>query len=233
MALNFWQSNGGIFLDKEALWRAPNPRFIVHSTRGCGLLSSRTASLSGPLTALHVGRKNPELFARLNELTSMLTMLGCSASPYSRVFTGYDVAKDNTQYPELEPYRDLDPSRLFLFGRGHWDVTEFLCDSLVMAYREPESIKVERDPAPWEYPRLRDPPETIAQLAKLWDSQGLLLLHRSRLQTRRSCELVRVFNCYKAIDRDRQIGDRVAGTQLRVCFKGLHATYLKARIFVI
>ena len=230
MALNFWHS-GGSFQDLDSLWRAPNPLHRALYKRIRAFVKSD--GLTAGFDSLHVGRKNPELFARLNELTSMLTMLGCSASPYSRVFTGYDVAKDNTQYPELEPYRDLDPSRLFLFGRGHWDVTEFLCDSLVMAYREPESIKVERDPAPWEYPRLRDPPETIAQLAKLWDSQGLLLLHRSRLQTRRSCELVRVFNCYKAIDRDRQIGDRVAGTQLRVCFKGLHATYLKARIFVI
>ena len=115
MALNFWHS-GGNFQYLDSLWRAPNPLHRALYKRIRAFVKSD--GLTAGFDSLHVGRKNPELFARLNELTSMLTMLGCSASPYSRVFTGYDVAKDNSQFPELEPYRDLDPSRLFLFGRG-------------------------------------------------------------------------------------------------------------------
>lgn len=48
----------------------------------------------------------------------------------------------------------------------------------------------------------------MAELALLWDRQGLLRLHQEKLDSRQTCELVRVFNCYKAVDRDRQIGDR-------------------------
>ena len=157
---------------------------------------------------LHVGRKNPELIARLSELSALLVKLGCSMSPYEKAFVGYEVEKDNTILPELEPYRDLDPSRLKLSGSGAWDVTNFLPDDLVIVYREPESIRVDREPATWEYPHIRDAPETVAALAKLWDSQGLLFLHQDRVQHRQIFELVRIFNCYKSVDKDRQIGDR-------------------------
>ena len=206
VALNFWQSNGS-FSELGSMWRVPSSLHRALYKRIRAFVKSD--GLTAMFDALRVGRRNPELFARLGELTAMLTSLGCSASPYSKVFTGYDVAKDNnTVYPELEPYRDLDPSRLFLSGKGHWDITEFLCDELVMAYREPECIKVDRTPASWEYPRLRDSGETVAQLARLWDERGLLRLHREKVGSRQSYELVRIFNCYKAPDRDRQIGDR-------------------------
>lgn len=143
-----------------------------------------------------VGRRNPELIARLGELTDMLTWLGCSASPYSNFFAGFEVAKNNTTFPELEPYHDLDPARLVLYGRARWDVTDFLSDELVMAYREPEVLKVDRIPAAWEIPKLRDPVETVASLAHLWDCcHGLLCLHREGVESRAKHELVRVFNC--------------------------------------
>ena len=217
MALNFWQSNGD-FSGKEALWRAPNSVHRALYQRVRAFIKSD--GLMSTFDALHVGRKNPELFARLSEVTALLTKLGCSASPYSKVFTGYEITKDNTQFPELEPYRDLDPSRLLLFGRGHWDVTDFLGDDLVMAYREPESIKVERTPAAWEYPRIRDSAEKVAQLALLWDRQGLLRLHQERVSSRKQYELVRIFNCYKAVDRDRQIGDRRGRNAVECILRG-------------
>ena len=197
---------GGCFSGLDVLWRDPSP---VHRAL-CKRIRSfvKSDGLTAVFDALRVGRRNPELFARLSELTAVLTSLGCSASPYSKVFTGYDVTKDRSLYPELEPYRDLDPSRLLLYGKGQWDITDFLSDELVMAYREPESIKVDRTPASWEYPRIRKSEETVAQLALLWDRHGLLRLRRERATSRPSYELVRVFNCYKASDRDRQIGDR-------------------------
>ena len=178
MALNFWHS---VY------------RRIRAFIKSDGLIAT--------FDALHVGRKNPELFARLIEVTELLTKLGCSASPYSKVLAGCDVPQDNSRFPELEPYRDLDPSRIVLHGRGHWDVTDFLDDGLVMAYREPESIKLRRIPAEWEYPRIRDDAQIVAKLARLWDQQGLLLLHQDRADARQPFELVRVFNCYSRSTR--------------------------------
>ena len=131
VALNFWHSDGS-FPGAEAMWRVPSALHRALYKRIRAFIKSD--GLNAVFDSLHVGRKNPELFARLNEVTEMLTTLGCSASPYSKLFTGYEVTRDNAQFPELEPYRDLDPQRLILFGRGHWDVTSFLSDELVMAY---------------------------------------------------------------------------------------------------
>ena len=77
-----------------------------------------------------------------------------------------------------------------------------------MAYREPASIWIDRVPEVWEYPQIRDPPETVCHLAKLWDIHGLLFLHHEKVSERPSFELVKVFNCYKSAEIDRQIGDR-------------------------
>lgn len=136
-----------------------------------------------------------------------MTQLGCSTSPYDKAHVGYEVKEDSV-LPELEPYRELDPSRLKLSGEGHWDATSFLPDNLVMAYREPSSILCNRVPERWEYPALRDPLGKVVDLAKLWDKNSLLLLHREEVNDRPTFEFVKVFNCYKSHDRDRQIGDR-------------------------
>lgn len=100
-------------------------------------------------------------------------------------------------------------------------MTDFLDDSLVMAYREPASIHWDRVPEEWEYPRLRDDAQTISQLARVWDQQGLLImLHQERVPERPEFELVRIFNCYKAADRDRQIGDRRGRNAVEFKLKG-------------
>lgn len=53
--------------------------------------------------------------------------VGLLLTSYSQVFAGCEVPQHNARFPELEPRRDFDPSRLHLCGRGHWDVTDFLC----------------------------------------------------------------------------------------------------------
>ena len=45
-------------------------------------------------------------------------------------------------------------------------------------------------------------------LAKVWDVWGLLHLHDVDLFHAKRFELVRVFNCLKSLEVDRQIGDR-------------------------
>lgn len=189
VALNFWHS-GGVLCKFEQ----PPHRLLYRRIRAF----IKSDGLSGVFDTLPVGRRNPEIIARLGEVTQLLTMLGCSMSPYSKVFAAMT-------FPRT---RGLNPQRLFLTGRGHWDITEFLGDELVMAYREPECLRVHRKPASWEFPRVRDSQQTVGELARIWDRQGLLMLHRSKTSSRKSFELVRIFNCYKSQDKDRQIGDR-------------------------
>ena len=71
-------------------------------------------------------------------MSQWLTKFGPSANPYDKTFDGVDIPK--TEVDEEQPYHDLDPKRLKLFGTGHWDATEFLSEELVMAYREPRSL---------------------------------------------------------------------------------------------
>ena len=205
MALNFWYG-GGVFCEKELLRREPNPAHRRLYSRLRSFIKADGLLLKFDM--LRAGRRHPELVARLSELTSLLVKLGCSTSPYDKAYVGYEVSADNSVLPELEPYRDLDPSRLKISGAGQWDVTSYLSDQLVMAYREPASIWIDRVPEVWEYPQIRDPPETVCHLAKLWDIHGLLFLHHEKVSERPSFELVKVFNCYKSAEIDRQIGDR-------------------------
>ncbi len=107
--------------------------------------------------------------------------------------------------PDLEPYRDADPGRIALSGSGHWDVTNLLSDDLCMPYREPDVIKSDRIPPHGECPRIKETEEDIADIAKLWDSKGLLLVHDQFVPKH---EWVRIFGAFKDEGRDRQIGDR-------------------------
>ena len=97
------------------------------------------------------GRRFPQLVARLREATDFVTLSGVASEPYSKQFAGTEIPFDNSALPELEPYRDADPERIKLKGRGHWDITDFLPDSLCMPYREPMVIFEDRLPEPWEY----------------------------------------------------------------------------------
>eukprot|EP00435_Cladocopium_sp_Y103_P061685 s1586_g23.t1 len=217
MALNFWHFDGS-FGGSGDLWRRPN---AMHR-KFYGFVKSLVKSdgLDVEIDALRSGRKNPELFARLFDLVECFKQQGTSANPYDRTFHGFEVPRDDERYPELLLYRDLDPSRLKVSGKAKWGVSEFLSEDLLMAYREPMVLRLDRIPEPWEYPRLRDSQETIFQLAKLWDSHGLLLLHQEETEERRDFEKVRIFNAYKNVDCDRQIGDRRGRNAIEAVVKG-------------
>ena len=206
MALNFWHS-GGVFVDDHLLQRAPNRLHTTLYKRIRALLKS-----DGPSSAFQAtkaGRRFPELIARIGELSEVLTCNGCSASPYSKSFTGVEVPKDDSVMPELRPYTDLNPDRLTLSGKGKFDATTFLSDPLVMPYRDPAVLAL---PGPAGIrPKIRDLPTTVGKLAELWDRQGLLLIHNKQIDPDR---YVRVFNAYKSTELDRQIGDRRGANSL-------------------
>ena len=197
MALNFWHF-GGHVCDLELLRMEPSRQHLSLFQRLRFLIKSDWPAEVPNLPK--AGRKFPQLTARLSELSDCLTFLGPSSNPYEKIFNGVDVP-----LAELSPYRDLDPSRLWIKGTGLWDATEFLDDGLAMVYREPAVIRF--SPEPSVVPSFRDSQQTIGELARLWDSNGLLFLHD--LPVGRSSH-VRVFNTLKSVSQDRQIGDRRA-----------------------
>ena len=158
-----------------------------------------------PFLVAQAGRRFPQLDARLGELCETVTRLGLSGDPYSRAFPGYQVPADNSKMEELEPYRNLDASRIVLAGRGHWDCSSMLEDQLILPYRDPDFLLIDRVPDPSEYPKMTDSVQEISALARLWDKQDLLVLHNEHIP---QYQKVRVFNCYKGPSKDRQIGDR-------------------------
>ena len=163
---------------------------------------------SAELCLVDSGRKFPQLIARLGELSAAITRLGPGAMPYDKSFEGLEVSPDNSVDAALEPYKSLDSSRLLFHGKGHWDPTTWLSDSLVMAYRNPDVLLFDRDLADLVRPKMTDPVKELASLAKLWDRQGLLVIHNHDVGAQFPHEFVKIFNCLKSSEVDRQIGDR-------------------------
>ena len=200
MALNFWHCGGRTAPD-NLLLRGPSKQHRCLFDRIRSLLRS-----DGPASSYSIagaGRRFPELLARISDISILLTRQGVTSDPYDKTCSGIDVPKDNTRAPELQPYHDLDPSRLKLHGTGSWDPCPYLNDELTMAFREPRSLLVDIPPGP--RPGIRDPSDTVGALARLWDKQGLLVVHREEVMEE---EQIRIFNAHKSQEVDRQIGDR-------------------------
>lgn len=196
-----------LFLRTICCREPPTPLHLTLFGRIRALLRS-----DGPASAFQItkaGRRFPELVTRLGEISEVLTKNGCSVSPYEKSFVGVEVPTDDSSMPELQPYRDLNPDRLVLFGKGGFDATGYLSDPLVMPYREPAVLAF--DNAVGVHVPIRDSQETIAQLAALWDKQGLLMIHKEAVDPSR---YVRIFNAFKSSDIDRQIGDRRSANSL-------------------
>eukprot|EP00438_Fugacium_kawagutii_P032989 Skav223990 [mRNA] locus=scaffold6785:46494:53610:+ [translate_table: standard] len=200
MALNFWNS-GGRWIDPSQLQRQPNAEHIALYRRIAALIRSDGWASSFEISKS--GRKAPELLARLSELSILLTAQGSPACSYDRSFAGIPVNEETLNAPEVQPFSDLNASRLKLTGTGTWDATPFLDDDLVMAYREPKTLLGGLVLGP--KPGIRDKPEEIGMLAKVWDANGLLYVHD---QPRPRGTLTKVFNNFKSSTQDRQIGDR-------------------------
>ena len=109
-------------------------------------------------------------------------------------------------FPELVPYRALDPSRLKLVGEGKWPLSDFLDGVLWLPFQEPKFLLHGFPVEPGDQPCLQaERRSDCLDLAKLWDVRGLLHLSPAPIQPGLLC---RVFNAFKNKDCDRQIGDR-------------------------
>ena len=149
-ALNYWYF-GGPPPDLSLLGRVPNPtqcriyRRIENFVRSdSGMPSFRVAA---------AGRRFPQLVARVCELTESMTRLGLGGDIYTKSFAGVEPDFNPEEIPELQPYRDLQTSRLTLYGRAHWDITSYLTDELIMPFREPKSLLVGRHSMQGPLPR--------------------------------------------------------------------------------
>ena len=109
-------------------------------------------------------------------------------------------------HPELLPYRSLDASRLKIVGTGEWPMADFLSGPLWLPFQEPRFLLHGEpdDVSVWPVFRREERSENL-KLAKLWDSKGILKLHRKPLMRDHFCK---TFNAYKNRHLDRQIGDR-------------------------
>ena len=200
-AMNFWHS-GGLFCDLEALRRKPNREHFVFYERVRLLIRS---DWSAPETTSLpcAGRRFPELVARLSEISDALTKLGAGSNPYDKSFAGLEIDKKDDVHEMLQPYQDVDPDKIKLFGTGEWDPTPFLDDSLCLAFREPKILEHGLLVPPG--PPVRDSAMTMAKLSQKWDGLGLLYLHSEEVH---SDSLVRIFGALKDVNTHRQIGDK-------------------------
>eukprot|EP00435_Cladocopium_sp_Y103_P060225 s990_g22.t1 len=190
------------WLSDDELKREPNPEHLTLYRRVSSLI--RSDGRASSFSIAKSGRKHPELVAKLGELSGLITAFGMSGHGYSKSFAGVvEVPARDKAINEIIPYSDLQASRLRIYGTGQWDVTSHLADDLVMAYREPRSLLADLSLGP--HPLCRDSAEEVARLAHLWDKAGLLRLHQNH---RPLGSLVKIFNCYKNEEVDRQIGDR-------------------------
>ena len=204
LALNFWWSDGRD-TDSHLLGRALNRRQLAVVSRIRSVMLADGPGTDIP--SVSCGRKFPQLIARLSELSEAVTRLGVGAGAYSQVFQGTEI-KPSVEAPELQPYRSLDSDRLKLTGSGNWDATGFLSDELALAYRYPDILLLDRIPRNDEFPQFHDDAKEVGKLARLWDSRGLLFVHKVDIGEHAAHEAVRVFNNYKNPECDRQIGDR-------------------------
>lgn len=127
MALNFWYL-GGAFPEDVLLRREPSKQHRFLFAKICSYV--RSDGLASGVPIRKSGRRVPELLACLSGLSALLTQLGASSDPYAKTFAGYGVEKIQSDEDVLAPFRDLDPSRLAVHGRGAWDITDYLSDYL-------------------------------------------------------------------------------------------------------
>eukprot|EP00435_Cladocopium_sp_Y103_P052260 s3094_g16.t1 len=164
---------------------------------------------SEPIRVSASGRRNLQLMARLQELASAAECLGLTRRPYQEQTSQAPVPLDNSIFPQLNPFSNLNPDRLKITGRGQWDASSFIEPELYMPFLEPQVLELSQPVFERGVPNFGvDGPETVFVLFKKWDDLDLLVLHpRSEITTGDSGR-VKIVNSFKSATQDRQIGDR-------------------------
>ena len=215
MALNFLHADFR-HLPVESLALRPNPcqaAILLRLKGSMKVFGSSAANFVVPES----GRRSMNLIALLADLSDVVTWEGLSGGAYNRCFPGAGggnaeklaVPFDKSRAEELTPYRPLDPDRIVLHGRALWDPSPYLPDSLWLPFQEPNVLLWAADPQDHGLEVLCNESEVVVEkLAKIWDVNGLLYIRGPELACPKPFETMRVFNCYKNRDCDRQITDR-------------------------
>ena len=219
LALNFWWS-GNRFVSTDLLRRSLSVSQKAIVKRVIDFIQVDGPMIPFPLVS--AGRRFPQLIARLSELSSALTDLGVQGNTYSHVFEGRgeEVKPANEARDELVPYRSLDADRLKLVGRGSWDPLSFLDDDLCMAFANPDALLYPCDYSDVALPVLSDSPEEVLRLCLKWDDLDLLYLHPHDVPSRYPEQCIKIFNCFKDAQQDRQIGDRRGRNHCEAAVRG-------------
>ena len=206
MALNFMHSTAPLSC-LDLLWRRPSSLHLGVYRRLGALIKAcdhvETISISG------VGRKHAKLGARMREVLDTLQSWG------QGLRTGYDAGLEGMKVPmvndeeELNPYRELNASRLKLTGTGGWNCLPYLDELLVLPFMEPEVLRHDGRPPVGSFPDvLREDFEEVHRLALRWDQNKLLRLIPAEDAPVELFRYVRPFNNYKNETSDRMIIDR-------------------------
>ena len=209
MALNFLFL--GRFPTRDEIGRRPNAWQCGVFDRLRSLLSVCGSSLD--LISLAPGRSGPQLGASLFQLEQFCQKLQLCEGGYgpkqSMPVFCFEEDPDLlpvSEFPQLEPYRSLQADRLRLTGTGKWPMADFISGPLWLPFQEPgfllHGFEIDEGAVPSFELESR---EENLRLLKVWDAAGLLHLEEEPLV---EGHFSRVFNCFKAVDRDRQIGDR-------------------------
>ena len=162
-----------------------------------------------PIEVANSGRRNLQLLARLQELSSAAIALGFDSSPYHEGLSNHPVSVDNTKDKKLSPFSEVDPDRLKISGQGQWKAAQFMSPELYMPFVEPKILECEFPIYDRGTPNLmREKPERILRLLHKWDSLDLLELHPAAFVGHDPSKKVRIFGAFKDHQFDRQIGDR-------------------------
>ena len=209
MALN--QLFLGRFPTLAEIGRRPNLWHCKVYDRLRSLLS--VCGSSSECINLAPGRSGPQLGAALFQLEHFAQQLDLSdggygpkiANPIGRLVEDPELLPV-TKFPQLEPYRSLQADRLRLTGDGKWPMENFISGPLWLPFQEPSFLLHGLEIDETEVPSFNlESKDENFKLLKVWDAAGLLHLEKEPLV---EGHFSRVFNCYKAVDRDRQIGDR-------------------------
>ena len=225
MALNFLHADCS-FVGLPLLGVHPNRAQQVAFSNLRGILKA-FGNCAGEIDVPASGRRSTALVSMLADLSDFFTKHGLSGSAYE---SGFDAAlqskegvdADLSRAEELIPYRSLDPSRLKLAGTAQWSPLRYLDDDLWLPYVEPDILLWTDTFDFQDIPKLdKEDPETVLSLAKVWDINGLLHLSPKPVDSVLKPACLRVFNCYKSVSKDRQIGDKRGRNQIEAYLPGV------------
>ena len=213
VALNY-VDNGMRPLPAKMLGRRPSLAQLQVFKRLRALLTA--CDQPGAEYALPPGRSGFEFVARLVELEHFANSSSAFSFDYGQheddeksrslqKIEEHHKFEVKETYSPIDPYRDLQASRLKLSGKGQWDMQEFLTGVLWLPFQDP-SILLHGDDSKLDGPSFkRESIDENTRLALIWDCHGLLDLHPCGREDGLAC---RVFNAHKSTLVDRQIGDR-------------------------